>query len=91
MGLAKSPFDDNDGVPAPNRPAWVWGGNTDKLMMPNFGMDGGGNSTLTNLDEREVLSDTISATPCYYSQPDTNGEWYGNRQGVYGERQQGGY
>lgn len=91
MGLAKSPFDDNDGAPAPNRPEWVWGGNTDKLMTPNYGMDGAGNSTLTNLDEREVTSDTTSATPCYYSMPDTNAEWYGNRQGVYAERQGGGY
>lgn len=91
MGLAKSPFDDNDGVAAPNRPAWVWGGNTDKLMEPNYGMDKGGNSTLSNIDEREVLSDTISATECYYSMPDTNTEWYGNRQGVYAERQGSGY
>lgn len=91
MGLAKSPFDDNDGVPAPNRPDWVWGGNTYKVKMPNYGMDMAGNTTLSNLDEREVLSDTISATHCYYSQPDTNSEWYGHRHGVYAERQQGDY
>jgi len=84
MGLAKSPFDGNDGKPAPNRPAWVWGGNVDKLMEPDYGMDKGGNSTLSNIDEREILSDTISATECRYSEPDTNGEWYGHRQGVYG-------
>lgn len=83
---AQSPFDGGDGAPAPNRPGFVWGGNIDKLKEPNYGMDGAGNSTLTNLDEREVLSDTVSATPCTYASPDTDQEWYGNRQGVYAER-----
>lgn len=86
MALNKSPFDDNDGVAPPNRPPFVWGGNTDKTMEPNYGMDGGGNTTLSNLDEREVLSDSISAIECRYSEPDGESEWYGNRQGVYAER-----
>lgn len=83
---AKSPFDDNDGAPAPNRPPFVWGGNIDKTMEPNYGMDGAGNTTLRIQDEREIMSDTISATPCTYSNPDYESEWYGNRQGVYAER-----
>lgn len=84
--LAKSPFDDGDGVAAPNRPPFVWGGNIDKLMEPNYGSDGGGNLQLVSWDEREILSDTISATECCYVTPDPEPEWYGNRQGVYAER-----
>lgn len=86
MAIARSPYDDNDGAAYPNRPAWVWGGNTDKTMEPNYGMDGAGNLQLRIQDEREILSDTISATECRYSEPDVESEWYGNRQGVYAER-----
>lgn len=81
-----SGFDDNDGTPEPNRPPWSMGGNIDKLKEPDFGMDGAGNSTLTNLDEREILSDTISATPIQFVSPDQEDEWMGNRVGVYRER-----
>lgn len=91
MSIAKSPFDDNDGVAAPNRPPFVWGGNTDKLKEPNYGDDGGGNTTLISWDERELLSDTISATECCYAEPNSDPEWYGNRVGVYAERLQRGY
>lgn len=84
--LAKAPFDHGDGAPAPNRPPLSMGGNVDKLMEPNYGMDGGGNLTLVGWDEREILSDTISATECRYASPDTESEWHGNRQGVYAER-----
>lgn len=76
-------FDDNDGTPEPNRPPWTMGGNTNKLEEPNYGMDGGGNTTLIGWDEREILSDSISATPIQFTSPDQEDEWMGNRQGVY--------
>jgi hypothetical protein len=59
------------------------GGNTDKLKEPRYGMDMAGNSTLTNLDEREVMSDTVSAVTTTQTDPSPEGEWFGNRQGVY--------
>ncbi len=79
-------LDDNDGAPVPNRPPWSMGGNTDKLKEPNYGMDGGGNTTLTNTDEREILSDSISSIPIQFASPDGEDEWMGNRQGVYRTR-----
>lgn len=80
--MVQSPFDHGDGK-YPTRPAWSMGGNTDKLKEPDYGSDGAGNSTLTNLDERELTSDTVSAVSCEYVNPDPSTEWYGNRQGVY--------
>lgn len=79
----QSPFDDGDGQ-YPNRPAWSMGGNTDKLLEPRYGSDMAGNSTLTNLDEREVMSDTVSAVSMAGTSPDPEVEWCGSRQGVYG-------
>lgn len=78
----QSPFDDGDGQ-YPTRPDWSMGGNTNKLDEPRYGMDMAGNSTLTNLDEREVMSDTVSAISIEMADPSTDSEWYGNRQGVY--------
>lgn len=85
MSINKSPFDDDDGA-YPTRPPWSMGGNTDKLAEPNYGMDKAGNVTLSNLDEREVMSDTVSAIDCRYVVPEVDPEWYGNRRGVYAER-----
>lgn len=78
-------LDHNDGVPV-NRPPFSMQGNTDKLKEPNYGMDMAGNTTLSNLDEREVMSDTISAVPISFVSPDQEDEWMGNRQGVYKTR-----
>jgi hypothetical protein len=75
-------FDDNDGEFI-TRPPWVMGGNTDKLEEPCYGMDMAGNTTLSNLDEREVMSDTVSATPIRFDSANSETEWAGNRQGVY--------
>lgn len=83
---AESGFDCNDGAPAPNRPPFEMGGNIDKLQEPNYGMDGGGNTTLVSWDEREILSDTISATPICFDEQNSQTEWTGNRQGVYKHR-----
>lgn len=82
MATHPSPFADNDGK-YPTRPEWSMGGNIDKLKEPDYGMDGAGNSTLTNLDEREIGEDTVAAVNCTYAMPDTDPEWFGNRQGVY--------
>lgn len=76
-------FGDNDGAPNPNRAPWAMGGNTDKCYEPDYGMDGGGNSTLTNIDERDVLADTIGATPICFDPQNSEPEWSGHRQGVY--------
>ncbi len=75
-------FDENDGA-YPTRPPWSMGGNTNKMYDPNYGMDKAGNSTLTNLDEREVMSDTVSAVEICFAEPASEPEWAGNRQGVY--------
>lgn len=80
--MNKSPFDDGDGK-EPTRPAFSMGGNTDKLKEPDYGMDGGGNTTLVSWDEREIMSDTVSAVPCEYSDPSDMPEWCGHRGGVY--------
>lgn len=88
MSINKSPYGDNDGA-YPTRPAFTMGGNTDKLMEPNYGSDGGGNTTLIGWDERDIMEDTVSAIECKYATPEVDNEWYGNRQGVYAERQQG--
>lgn len=82
MAIHPSPFGDNDGK-YPTRPEWEMGGNTSKLKEPDYGMDKAGNTTLSNLDEREIMEDTVSAVECVYAQPDSGPEWYGNRQGVY--------
>ena len=79
-------LDHNDGAAPPNLPPFTMGGNTDKLMDPNYGMDKAGNTTLSNLDEREVLSDTISAIPICFDPQNSESEWSGNRQGVYKHR-----
>lgn len=78
----QSPFDDGDGQ-YPTRPRWSMGGNTNKLDEPSYGMDKAGNTTLSNLDEREVMSDTVSAVTAVSPTPDPEAEWCGSRQGVY--------
>lgn len=82
---AENGYDMNDGV-TPTRYPFSMGGNVDKMCEPYYGMDGAGNSTLTNLDEREVLSDTVSATYVCFDEQNSESEWSGNRQGVYKHR-----
>lgn len=83
---AENGFDDNDGVAPPNEPPFTMGGNIDKLKEPNYGMDGGGNNTLISWDEREILSDTISATYVCFDPQNSEPEWSGHNQGVYKHR-----
>lgn len=85
MSINRSPYGEGDGA-YPTRPDFTMGGNTYKLKEPNYGMDGGGNTTLVSWDEREILDDTVSAIECTYAEPGSDTEWYGNRQGVYAER-----
>jgi len=79
-------FDYNDGAPVPNRPPFEMGGNIWKCEEPNYGTDKGGNTTLSNIDEREVLSDSISAIPICFDPQNSEPEWSGHRQGVYKHR-----
>ncbi len=83
---AEAGFDMNDGV-TPTRPPWTMGGNTDKTQEPDYGKDMGGNTTLLPFDEREILSDTVSATPICFDPQNSEPEWSGHRQGVYARGQ----